>query len=55
MPSYIRLRLGFLFSAVLIGMYGMVHDDARLVYGGIGLGLIGLALRFLKPKKEEGP
>ena len=55
MPSYIRLRLGFLVSAILIGMLGIVRNDQRLVYAGIVLGLVGLALRFLKPKKEESP
>ena len=55
MPSLVRLRLGFLLSAILIGMLGMTRDDARLVYGGIALGVIGLALRFVKPKKDEGP
>jgi hypothetical protein len=55
MVSYIRIRLGFLFAAVVTGMLGIARDDARLVYAGIGLGLIGLALRALKPKKEKGP
>lgn len=55
MPSYIRLRLGFLLSAILIGMLGMVRNDARLIYVGIALGVIGLALRLLRPRKEEGP
>jgi len=50
MPSFIRLRLGFLLSAVLIGMLGMVRNDSRLIYTGIGLGLVGLVLRFFKPK-----
>jgi hypothetical protein len=50
MPSLIRLRLGFLLSAILIGMLGMARNDSRLVYAGIGLGAIGLALRFVKPK-----
>lgn len=55
MPSLIRLRLGFLFSAILIGMLGVARDDARLVYVGMALGVIGLALRFIKPRKSEGP
>lgn len=55
MPIHIRLRLGFLFAAIATGVFGMVQDDARFVYAGIALGLIGLALRFLKPKKHEGP
>ena len=50
MPSFIRLRLGFLLSAILIGMLGMARNDARLVYAGIGLGVIGLVLRFFKPR-----
>jgi hypothetical protein len=55
MPSYVRLRLGLLLSAILIGMLGIVRNDPRLIYAGIVLGLLGLALRFLKPKKNEGP
>jgi hypothetical protein len=55
MPSYIQIRLGLLFSAVVVGMLGIVRDDARLIYAGIALGLTGLALRFLKPKKDQGP
>jgi hypothetical protein len=50
MPSFIRLRLGFLLSAILIGMLGMARNDSRLVYAGIGLGVIGLVFRFFKPK-----
>ena len=55
MPSLIRLRLGFLVSAILIGMLGIVRNDSRLIYGGMVLGAIGLALRFIKPGKDEGP
>ena len=55
MPSLIRLRLGFLLSAILIGMLGIVRNDQRLIYAGIVLGLIGLALRLMKPGKHEGP
>lgn len=55
MPSYIRLRLGFLVSAILIGMLGIVRNDQRLIYVGIILGLVGLALRFMKPRQKEGP
>ena len=55
MPSAIRLRLGFLLAAIVTGMMGMARDDARLIYAGVGLGMVGLALRFIKPKKNEGP
>ena len=53
MPSLIRLRLGFLFSAILIGMLGMARNDSRLVYAGIALGVIGLVLRFVRSRPPE--
>ncbi len=49
-PSIIRLRLGALFSAILIGMLGIARNDQRLVYAGMVLGVVGLVLRFVKPK-----
>jgi len=50
MPLIIRLRLGFLLTAILAGMVGMSRNDPRLVYAGIGCGVVGLALRFVRPK-----
>ena len=54
MPSIIRLRLGALFSAILVGMLGVARNDQRLVYVGVALGVIGFALRFWVPKGERG-
>jgi hypothetical protein len=50
MPFLVRVRLGFLLTAILAGMVGMSRDEPRLVYAGIGLGLVGLVLRFFTPK-----
>ena len=50
MPFLIRLRLVLLISAILAGMVGMTRNDSRLIYAGIVLGVIGLVLRYVRPK-----
>ena len=54
LPSYQMLRLGILMAALTLGLTGMLQHDDRIILAAFILAIIGVILRFAKPKNKEG-
>ena len=55
LPSYLQFRLTLLVLALVLGITGMSRNDPRLVKAAMVAGGIGIVMRFLKPRQNEGP
>ncbi|MEO6068600.1 MAG: hypothetical protein ABIQ41_11555 [Gemmatimonadales bacterium] len=54
LPSYQMLRLGILMAALTLGLTGMLQHDDRMILAAFIFAIIGVILRFAKPKNKEG-
>ena len=54
LPSYQMLRLGILMAALTLGLTGMLQHDDRIILAAFIFAIIGVILRFAKPKNKAG-